>query len=152
MKIEKLKIEVTGKDLQTLMDHKVPEIENLSDLKLLLEENQIVVSCRYSVPIMGNISVTVNIVPEVKDSNSIAMHLNVTGAAGMVTGVLMKLIDSKINDLDFISREKNSLFFRADNLLKHYGIEGKGSIESICVKDHLVFLELSGECSLDQLF
>jgi hypothetical protein len=131
MKIEKLKIEVTEKDLQTLMDHKIPEIENLSDLKLLLEENQIVVSCRYSVPIMGNISVTVNIVPEVKDSNSIAMHLNVTGAAGMVTGVLMKLIDSKINDLDFISREKNSLFFKADNLLKLYGIEGMGSIESI---------------------
>jgi hypothetical protein len=64
----------------------------------------------------------------------------------------MKLIDSKINGLDFISREKNSLFFRADNLLKHYGIERKGSIEAICIKDHLVFLELSGECSLDQLF
>jgi len=148
MKLENFKIEITEKELQSAIDMKLPEDKNLSDVKLLLNDNKITISAKYKVPIMGGISLKVHIVPEIQNEEKVALHLNIMGVGGMVTGLIMKFLDSKISTLPFLTREGDSCILQLDLLLKHYDIEGNIKIQELSIRDQSVAVELKGECDL----
>ena len=126
----------------------MPKDKKLSDIKVNLNVDKILLSGKYQVPIMGTMSVKINIQPEVRHSNTFALNLNFMGLGGMVTGLILKFLDSKIESLGFVEREDNSLIVRLDELLKHYSIAGEIDLQQLSVVKGVLTLEGKGTYSL----
>ena len=144
MIIHNVKLEISEGDLQVVIDKNLPEDKKLSDVKVNLNVDKILLSGKYQVPIMGAMGVKINIQPEVRDATTFVLHLNFIGLGGMVTGLILKFLDSKIDNLGFVKREDNYLLVQLDELLKHYKVTGEVDLEEFSVVKGAFILEGKG--------
>ena len=66
----------------------------------------------------------------------------------MITGMIMKFIDSKISEFVFISREGNTLTVTLDKLFEFYDIKGAVDMKKFAVVDSSLIIDAGGKVSL----
>ncbi len=148
MIIQNVRLDVCESDLQSVIDKNLPTGKKLSEVKVMFDGDKILLTGKYEVPIMGAMSIKINIQPEARDSNTVVLCLNFMGLGGMVTGLILKFLDSKIANLGFVSRKENSLFIQLDDLLKYYKVKGHLDLKQLSVVGEVLILEGEGEFSL----
>ena len=148
MNIENLKLELNASDIQGVLDSKLHADRNLSDVKVSIENGAVVLSAKYQVPIMGTVNLNVNLVPKLEDSRTVSIDMNFMNLGGMIIGMIMKFIDSKISEFAFISRDGNTLTVAVDKLLEFYDIKGAADIKKFAVVGSSLVLDAGGDVSL----
>lgn len=148
MVIDNIRLKISEDDLQAVIDKNLPGDKKLSDVKVRLDGDNILLSGKYEVPVVGSMGIKVSLQPEVKDTATFVLHIDFMGLGGMVTGLILKFLDSIIRDFSFVRRENNSLFIKLDELLKYLKINGNIVVKQLSVVDELLILEGKGSCSL----
>ena len=148
MNVENLKLELNEKDIQGVLDRRVHADKNLSDVKVSIKNGAVLLSAKYQVPIMGAVNLNVNLVPEMKDSRTLTIRMDFVNLGGMITGMIMKFIDSKTSEFAFVSREDNTLIVTLDELLEFYDIKGAVDVSKFAVVGNLLVIDAEGDVSL----
>ena len=148
MIINNICIEISESDLQSGINKYLGAEKNLSDVKAVIEGDKIILSAKYEVPVVGAMEIKVSFLPEVKDGDTVILNFDFIGVGGMVTGFILKFLDSKTGDIDFIERDQNSLVIKLAELLKYFNISGEINLNQLSVSNGILTADGKGSYSL----
>ena len=156
MKINSLDIYISAEEINNAVENAVAnapaDAPKLDDLKLILKDGSLVFAGAFPspVPLMKSIPLKLEVKPLV-DSNTetISFELKLLGTGDMISGMIMKFLDSKLAALP-ITREGNRLIPDIPELMKLKNIDGDIKVKRFDINEQGISIHIAGNFQMPQ--